>query len=265
MNYMKKTICSFLVVILCGFTTSEAVAQYVADGKNMVKFNALTLIGGKFSFEYERLLTNRVTVGTAVSFRPDKALPFRDRVRDWVDDENLHVVLDGMRSSNFSVTPEVRFYTSSRGPFRGFYIAPYVKYASYQANMPFDFDVEMEYEGQTVYDRTERIPLDGSFQSFTGGVSVGFNFKLSEQLHLDWRLIGPGYGSAKGDITGTMALNADEQAALREALRELQFELEDLPIPLSTDYEVSNTGARINLLNSPWASIRTGLSISYRF
>lgn len=251
-----------MILLLSGVAAFNVHAQEDNDGKNMVKINALTLLGGKFSFEYERLLTSRISVGTAVSIRPDKALPFKDRVKEWVGDEDLNVILDGLTSSNFSVTPELRFYTSSRGPFRGFYIAPYVKYASYDAAMPFEFDVEIEGGG---YDRTETIPLAGSIRAFTGGLSFGFNFKLSNSIHLDWRIIGPGYGSSKGDINGTMRLDSDEQAALREGLSQLQDELEDIALPLTIDYDVNADGAAVQILKSPWASIRSGLSISYRF
>jgi len=261
---MKKNyICAVLVVIFCGITAMDALGQEAKEGKNLVKFNMLTLFGGKYSVEYERLLTNRIAVGTAVSFRPEKGLPFADRVREYVDGDEMDLILNDLTTSNFSITPEVRFYTSSRGPFRGFYIAPYAKYASYEMAMPFEFEVDAEDEFG--YERKETIPLNGSIRSFTGGLSFGFNFKLVDNVHLDWRIIGPGYGSSKGDISGTMGLNADEQAALREGLNELEVELEDLPVPLTIEHEVDGNGANIRIVKSPWASIRSGLSISYRF
>jgi len=231
----------------------------------MVKFNMLTLVGGKFAFEYERLITDRITVGATLNLRPNKGIPFGSTVKNLVDDEDMNVLIDNFKSSNFSITPEARFYTSKRGPFRGFYIAPYVKYASYGASLPFDFDVDIDYEENDIYNRTETIPLDGSIRAFTAGVSFGVNFKLSRNIHLDWRILGPGYGSSKGNISGKMALNADEQYALEESLEDLKADLEDLPAGIKIDYDVRSDGADIKILRSPWAGIRTGLSIAYRF
>ena len=62
-----------------------------------------------------------------------------------------------------------------------------------------------------------------------------------------------------------MALDSDEQASLRESLDELKVDLEDLPVGIKIESEVRPDGADINVLRSPWAGIRTGLSIGYRF
>lgn len=235
------------------------------EGKNIAKFNTLTLLGGKFAFEYERLLTDRITVGATLNLRPKKGIPFGSTVKNIIDDEELNELIDNFKSSNFSITPEARFYTSKRGPFRGFYIAPYIKYASYGASLPFDFDVDVDDQGTDIYSRTETIPLTGSIQSFTAGLSFGVNFKLSKNIHLDWRIFGPGYGMAKGKISGNMALDSEEQASLRESLDELRVDLEDMPIGIKIESDVRSDGANINILRSPWAGIRTGLSIGYRF
>lgn len=231
----------------------------------MVKFNTLTLLGGKFAFEYERLLTDRIAVGATFSVRPEKNIPFSATVKNFVDDEELNDLIDNFKSSNFSITPEIRFYASRRGPFRGFYIAPYVKYASYGASLPYDFEVEVEDQGAAYYSRTETIPLKGSIQAFTAGISLGTHFKLSRNIYLDWRILGPGYGTSKGAVSGKMTLNTDEQSALRESMEELKADMGDLPLGITLDYEVNENGADIKILRSPWASIRTGLSIGYRF
>lgn len=235
-------------------------------GKNMIKFNILPLLGGKFAFEYERAITDRISAAAAISLRPEKKLPFQSTVQDLVDDEDLNKLINSFKSSNFSITPEIRFYLSKRGLFRGFYMAPYLKYARYKASVPFDFDVAVEESGTEVYSRTETIPLEGTIKSFTGGFSLGFNFKLSRQLHLDWRLIGPGYGSGNGKVSGTMALNADEQQALRESMEDLKVDMSDLPLGgIKMEYDIRDNGTDIHIKRSPWAAIRTGLSIGYRF
>lgn len=266
---MNKQLINLFPLMCLLFFALNSAAQSISslqdNERNMLKFNALTLLGGKFSFEYERMLTDRISVGTAISIRPKKGLPFRSTVKKLVNDEELESLIDGFKSSNFSITPEVRFYTRNKGFFRGFYIAPYIKYASYTANLPLDFDVEFEYDEETYNYKTETIPLEGNITSFTAGVSFGVNYKLSKKVHLDWRIIGPGYGFAKGDITGKMALDNDEVLALNEELDSLKEDLGDLPLGIKIDYKVSSEGAEVKINRSPWASIRTGLSIAYRF
>ncbi len=258
------------ILFACVLTPFIARTQTISsteqkERQNMVKFNTLTLLGGKFSFEYERLLTNRIAVGATISVRSEKKIPFSATVKNFVDDEELNNLIDDFKSSNFSITPEVRFYASKRGLFRGFYIAPYVKYASYGASLPYDFEVEVEDQGTEYYNRTETIPLKGDIQAFTAGISFGTHFKLSRNIYLDWRILGPGYGTSKGKVSGTMALNADEQAALRESMEELKTDLGDLPLGIKLDYEVHDNGTNVTILRSPWAGIRTGLSVGYRF
>lgn len=257
----------YLITLACMSSTlcAQNSGSDKAENVNMVKFNTLTLLGGKFSFEYERLLAKRISVGTAVSFRPNKGIPFGSTVKDLIDDEEFDKLVDDFSSSNFSITPEVRFYTSTRGPFRGFYVAPYLKYASYGASVPFDFDVDVDYEEEDIYSRSETIPLKGTIRSFTAGLSFGVNFKLAKSVYLDWRILGPGYGTAKGDVSGRMALDAEEQAELRESLADLKTDMEDLPLGIKIDYDVHADGADVKIQRSPWATIRSGLSISYRF
>ncbi|ERJ57484.1 DUF3575 domain-containing protein [Sphingobacterium paucimobilis] len=234
------------------------------EPKNMVKLNVLPLISGKFAFEYERMIKERITVGGTVSFRPSKGLPFLSTIRDVVDNDDLNEFLDGFKSGNFSITPEARFYTSKRGPFRGFYVAPYLKYANYSLKAPLNYDLELSAGGQTLKE-SGSIPVKGNLNAYTAGFSIGFNFRLMDNLHLDWRLIGPGYGFAKGTLSGQKKLSADEQQQVRQELDDIKDALSDLPVSVKMNYEVHGEGVDVKVSNSPWAGIRSGLSIGYRF
>lgn len=265
---MKTNLRTFLLLlILSSPFISKAQTSAIADdeGSNMVKINVLPLFAGKFAFEYERRLTDRISVGASLSLRPEQGVPFRSLVEDLIDDEDVNDLLKDLKSSNISFTPEVRFYMADRGTFRGLYLAPFLKYTSFGASIPYDFDVNVEYQGTQVYERTETIPLDANLSSFTGGVSVGINFQVSRNLYLDWRIIGPGFGIASGDVSGSTTLNAEEQRALRESLEEFKTDLNDLPLSIKIDYDVRADGADIDVKKSPWANVRSGLSIAYRF
>ncbi len=221
---MVKQFFISIIMLICSFT---ALAQ-----QNQIRINALSLVGGKLSIEYERLLTPKIAFGAAFSVRPANALPFRSKISDIIDDKDMDQVINGLKTSNFSVTPEVRFYVSDKGSFRGFYLAPFVKYAAFDLNTPYNFDVEASYEGTTIYNREETISLDGKLTTYTAGLACGVNFKLANNLHLDWRIIGPGYGFSKGDVSGELNLNQLEQDALRQSLDDFQKSLSDLPVDI---------------------------------
>ncbi|WP_159637610.1 DUF3575 domain-containing protein [Sphingobacterium composti Ten et al. 2007 non Yoo et al. 2007] len=263
---MKKLfLLLFSVFVYCHVNAQQRQLE-AFEKLNAVKFNLLTLATGKFAFEYERFLTPKISAGISLALRPKSSLPFESQITKSFDEEDeILSLISGFKSSTTSFTPEVRFYTSNRGEGRGFYLAPYVKYTKFGFEAPYMFDVEAEVAGETVYDRKEEIPLNGDLKTFTAGLSLGVNFKLSKSVYLDWRFFGPGYGTSKGSVSGKMSLNADEQDGLKEALSELKTDMEDLPVKIKMDYNVTGEGADIKVNNSPWANIRSGLSIGYRF
>lgn len=232
---------------------------------NLIKFNVLTSLGGKFSFEYERIINKKFSAGLAISFRPEKHLPFKSTIMDWVGDEEINSFLDDIKISSTAIIPEIRYYISKQGNGHGFYIAPYLKFSKLKYSMPYTYDVSIEYNGQLIYDREETIRLNGDMSTFTVGLSAGINFKLSKNLFLDWRILGPGLGTTKGNVGGQLSLNEDEQRGLREELDAFNESLADFPGSFKIDYTVNSEGADILLKKSPWASLRTGLSLAYRF
>ena len=264
---MKNIILTIaLIISILGVNAQESVeTENTLEQPNFVKLNLLTLLGGKISVEYERVLSKKFAVGVALNLRPESELPFKSRIMDIVDDSEVNSLLDGMKSSSTAIVPEFKYYLSKKGYGQGFYLAPYVKYAKFNYSAPYTYDVSIEYQGQMVYDREETISLKGDLTTVTAGISAGINFRLKDNIFLDWRIIGPGYGMSKGNLAGKMALNADEQAGLRDQLGDLKESLNDLPLKFKMDYNVHANGADITLNKSPWGNIRSGLSIAYKF
>lgn len=248
-----------------GKSNSTDCPPYGPNNLNFVRLNLVPLISGNISLEYERVLSKKIAVGTAISWRPSSSLPYRSFITDVVGDADVNVFLDGMKTSSTAITPEVRFYLSRKGYGNGFFVAPYMKFAKYDFAVPYDFDVTIEYQGNEYYSRQETIELGGDLSTFSVGLSAGFNFKLAKNIHLDWRIIGPGYGQSRGNLSGRMALNAEEQAGLNQQLEDLKQSLQDLPLSFDIDYDVNGEGANINLNRSPWANIRSALSIGFSF
>lgn len=217
---------------------------------NLVKINVLPLVAGNLSLEYERPIAPKITVNGTLSWRPKTGLPFKSLIKKMVGEETA--MFDGAKLGAFSLTPEIRFYMKDKGNFKGFYIAPYIKYSSYSLSL----DLPIEELNDQV---TGVIPASGHLNAFTFGFAIGSQWKLSDAVYLDWRILGPGYGFSNGKIIGRKDLSPNEQAVLRDEISGI----EDVPV-MKLTYDVDENGVTINS-KGPFAGIRTALSIGYRF
>jgi len=243
---------------------SESLSQPITDvsNKNLVKLNLTALPLNNYSFQYERVIGKKSTVAMGLRFMPKGNMPLKSIIKDLIDDEDLENEIDNFKTGNFALTPEFRYYIGKEA-LRGFYIAPFVRYAIYSAEVPFEFDVDYDYDdpdyGPISVTESKTIDLDGKINAFTVGVMIGAQWKLSKLVYLDWWILGPQYGGSSGNITGLKSLSPEEQEALRDQLTEL----EDIPI-VKTNSTVNSEGAKVDF-TGPWAGIRAGLSIGFRF
>lgn len=259
-NFTKKSLLLAIGLFLCATVAVNAQDSSVsADGKNLVKWNVAALALKNYSFQYERAIGKKTSVAVGIRFAPKSGVPFSSKLEELIDDEDTWNSIKDFKTGNFAITPEVRFYMG-KGVFRGFYIAPFVRYAKYNAAVPFNFEVEVTNGTETI-SREEEINLSGDVTALTGGLLFGAQWKLSKLVYLDWWILGPNYGTSNGSISGKSAngFDADEQEALREALEDL----EDLPL-VKTKSTVNAEGAKVDF-DGPWGGLRSGLSIGFRF
>lgn len=233
--------------------TNKIKSESDEAGLNMVKLNVTALPLSNFSFQYERPLTNRISAAIGMRLMPKGGLPLKSAIEDLIDDEEAWQHFEKLEIGNFAITPEVRFYTGKKS-LQGFYIAPFARIASYTAAMPYNFEYEHPVDGP----QEEIIPLDGKISTFTGGFMLGAQWKLSKLVYLDWWILGPHYGTSKGDISGKMTLSQEEQDGLRDGLGDLD------DVPFVEGYEVNANGAKVNI-KGPWGGIRAGLAVGFRF
>lgn len=253
----------FLIAFLwVQITPSFAQKKNSSEGPNLVKINVTSIPLSNFSFQYERALTNKISGAVGLRIMPKSNLPFSSAIEDLIDDEEAWRYLSELKISNFAITPEVRFYLGKEA-LRGFYVAPFVRFANYSLDMPFEFDYQLVEGDQTGQDPipdsfTSTIPIEGNVTSITGGLMLGAQFKIAKMVYLDWWILGPHYGNATGDLNGKKQLSNREQEGLRESLEGLG----DLDFVES--YEVDAEGARVRV-NGPWGGIRAGLAVGFRF
>lgn len=254
-NFTKNSIILSALMLLCTAVSVNAQEdKKETDGKNLVKWNVGAILLKNYSFQYERAIAPKISAALGVRFSPKSGVPFSSQLEKAIDDPDTWNSIKDFKTGNFAITPEVRFYMG-KGVFRGFYIAPFVRYAKYTAEVPFGYDVDNGSGGTT----REVIPLSGDVTALTGGLLFGAQWKLSKLVYLDWWILGPNYGTSSGNISGKKSLSSAEQDALREGLEDLS----DLPL-VKTKYTVDGEGAKVDF-DGPWAGLRAGLSVGFRF
>lgn len=217
--------------------------------ENIMKANLFSLPLKNVSLQYERKILSRTSLALGFRWQPSGSLPLESALKNLTDDPEVERQIDNLTTGNFAITPEFRFYLGKKKSMRGFYVAPYLRYTRFTADLPFEYD-----DGGV----TKIIPMSGSLNTFTGGLLMGTQFSLGKMLNLDWWIVGPAYGRSNGDITGQKSLSPSEQQSLRDELANL-----DVPLTKIT-YTVDANGATVHF-KGPWAGIRTGLCLGFRF
>lgn len=214
---------------------------------NVVKTNVTAYAFRNVNLTYERVINKTFSVNVGFGTMGKGSVPFS---KTFVEDTELSDAEISM--TNFTIEPRIYL---GEGYGKGFYFAPYYRYSSFnidQVKMAVDFS-----DGSS-----EDLLITGKATGNSAGLMLGVQWFLGakENWVLDWWIVGAHYGSGKGDMRGNSprTLTADEQAELKQ-------QIEDLDIPLF-EYTTTTDANGANLkLDGPWAGLRAGLSIGYRF
>jgi len=255
---MKKItfILLFLFHLSNGFAQDEALLfkEKISETEpsrdsNLIKVNLAAFALRNISVQYERAIGAKITAAAGINWMPKGSFPLLNNFESVIDNDFTFQYAKKLKVSGVVITPEVRYYFG-KSAFRGFYIAPFVRYENFQGSLP--IEIELQDDSKT------SLPISGNLRSFSAGFSVGAQWRLTENLYLDWMIMGPHYGSSKGSFSGKKDLSEYE-------IGEYKGELNNLDIPmLKMSYKVNNQGATLRF-KGPWAGIRAGFSLGYRF
>ncbi|MFZ6024655.1 MAG: DUF3575 domain-containing protein [Bacteroidota bacterium] len=245
---MKK----WLILLICIPFISEAQVP-VLSGKNIVKLNVSSLVAKNFHLTYERKLTGRISASLGFRTMAKGSLPFQSTFENLVKGSNFN--FNNFKMGNTAFTPEIRFYLG-KGNLRGFYVAPYLRFASFDITAP----VKYTYNNGSG-NVTDEAPVAGKIKSTSGGVMFGTQHRIFKVLTLDIWIIGGHYGSSKGDLSVTKAFNTQQE---RDAVKAELDGIDASPFKFK-NANVTPTGATIQA-DGPWAGIRgAGINIGFRF
>ena len=247
--FIRLFILSLLLLSTGLLQAQTAETKQPAVENNIVKINLSALVFKNISVQYERKISRKSTLSLNVKYMPKGTIPFKSSVESAIDDASVRVDLLKIGSSGF--TAEYRYYLSKKGAFRGFYLGPFVSFNNYKTDLPLNY-----------LNNTKTGVFVGSVSSFTGGLQLGVQWKLGKSIYLDWWILGPNYGSGKGDLILITPLNSIDQLSLRNELETLK---NDLPLKVIKSYTVDANGASIRA-EGPWAGLRgMGINIGFRF
>lgn len=223
--------------------------------KNFVKFNLTTAILKSYSFQYERALSKKISMAVTYKTMPESSIAYIDdilRLSGDVDPETKNL-LENLITKNYTITPEIRFYSGKKGYGRGFYTALFYKYGNYTID-------------NVIYTSTQEEGEDiiltglGNVASHTGGVMIGAQWGLGKYLCLDWWIMGLHFGVSSGDIVATYSepLSEEDQQSIENEVNNV-----DVPM-LKQSIDVTANKATLTF-DGPWLGIRAGLSLGIKF
>ncbi|KEY20355.1 DUF3575 domain-containing protein [Kaistella antarctica] len=237
---MNKIIFALLISATVG-------AQNSADDKmNIVKTNVTAYAFRNVNLTYERIINQKFSVAIGFGSMGKGSVPFS---KSYIKDTELSNVEVSL--TNFTIEPRIYL---GKGYGHGFYLAPYYRYTSFNAD---NIVLTGNYGMGDV-----PLKISGKASGNSAGLMVGAQWFLgkTDNWVLDFWMAGGHYGKGKGDFRGTSnrTLSPAEQQELKKKIDGL-----DIPFVKYTSTTDAN-GANI-LVDGPWAGVRSGLSVGYRF
>ncbi|SFS97869.1 DUF3575 domain-containing protein [Sphingobacterium wenxiniae] len=242
------------VFVVCSLSVGALSAQERAFDIHLVKVNVLPLVAQSYSLSYETFISNRVSIGTSVNYKPSGGFPLRAKVENYYTDTDIRV--SNTQVGQLAITPEVRFYLLSSSSLRGFYISSFLQYANYR------LQAQVDYIGGEYAASPSEFDFRGKMDTYSFGVALGYQWRLSNKFYLDWQMIGPHFGVNKGNFGGSNRNNKPLNEVQQEKLINKP---DEFYIPL-VKVDVDANSSQIDVRTSGyWASMRLGLSVGYRF
>lgn len=249
-----RTIQLLAVILSLFIFQSNLSAQSQPIKKNYVKLNLTGIPLGNYGVQVEHAMNRKISLALSGRVMPERGLPFKSKLLDAIEDDNQSSrdIIEGVKLSNYALTPEVKFYLG-KGYGQGFYVSLFYRYAHFGLKeIPVNFDLDGGGK--------ETINISGNLNGHSGGFLLGWQKTFANILTLDLWFIGPHKGTSSSSLSGTSAhtLSPAEQDEVRSAL-------EDIDIPLfKVKAEVNSNSAKVKM-DGPWLGIRSGITLGVRF
>ncbi|WP_394991494.1 DUF3575 domain-containing protein [Emticicia sp.] len=238
------------------------------EKQSVVKLNFSAAVLGSATIQYEKALSNRMSLVIGAGYRPKKLVPFAKNAGkfiDFADNRIDYITLDNVKKSestmgNFHITPELRFYFGKQAAPIGLYLAIFGRYNDYHGDVP--VFVDTDYKNVPV--RLE-LPVDTRLKTYSGGLMLGKQFNLGKRFTFDWHIVGGHFGrvTVHGESNQNLeGFDDDFRTRLRNKIL-TTFNINENYLGLVVD----NQGVRIdNARQLNYLNLRGfGFNLGYRF
>lgn len=244
----------FALILLILFSASQVFAQ-----DQNIKWAPLKLtpapLPSALQFGYERVIGDQLTIGGTVKLFFPRSLENADVLFTVDDVETANGNFESGNFSGYVITPELRYYTSSRnGAPNGFYLMPFLRYFNYGT------------DGDFIYRPTngaENSNIDAkiNFSGLGGGFGLGVQQVWDSGFLIDWN-VGLGIAITGGRLKGTV------EGPVSDDIPQFVDDLSDVvsTIPLvNARFEQDGDGLNIRAAGLPWPIFKTQIAIGYAF
>lgn len=233
-------------------------------GRTIVKMNLTGIALRNYSFSVEQVLGKRLSVQLGGSIMPTGSFPFAKEIDKRIPE------LAGSTISSKMITPELRIYLG-KGYGQGFYIAPYLRYESYQvAGMHYTTMVTTTIGGVSV-SKEAKLDLNGNLNSLGAGLLLGaqWQFGSKKNFVIDWSIIGGHLGQAKvnlnGKISGLPAGIEPSDEDIANLRQQIDKSIDKLPFkPTERDIVITKKDGKLSG-KMPFGFVRMAVSFGVRF
>jgi len=234
-----------------------------ASGRNILKMNLSSLALNNYSFTYERGIGKKTSLSVNYRFMPNGDMPYQSQIKSLINDNSID--FGNFKIGGYAITPEFRLYSHKN--MRGFYLAVYGRYSS------FDMTIPLKYTYTTPTASTTKSALfTGNVSAMSGGFMIGTQHNIFKNCVIDIWIVGTHFGnSSSKDLkaTFTPALSGtapapgydSEQTAVQKAINGIDAS------PFKVTGKVDNSGSFATLdASGPWLGIRgLGFNFGIRF
>lgn len=258
----RNMILVFLIFI--GESTRLA-AQRNYDHRNGLKFNAVGLVTGLYSAQYERGLGDNLSFVATGFFRQKSIIPFSEPIDNFMKKNGLlginfeYIFMNEAQVGVKGISPELRYYIGDK---------KHRMFVSLFGQLE-DLDMTVPASLPAAYQGTELniiAPIDFAIRTISGGILLGKQFRFG-RVGVDFVLIGPHLGNAtKVDATIKSQLLAGLNPEDRELTKQKVIER----FNIDEKYFLTSLGETQGDINAkrkvPYAGIRGfGVNLAYYF
>ena len=222
--------------------------------RHLLKVNLTGLALHNYGLQFEEVLSKRMSVALSYRIMPSGNIPFKTFITSQSNNsQSAEDALNAIKLGGSALTVDLRFYLGKKGYGRGFYVSPFYRHATFNAK-------GLNFNYTDINNQTASIDLSGNLTGNTVGLMLGSQWFIGKNFCLDWWIIGPHFGTANGVFSAHTNVSLDqlEQESIRSSLSTF-----DIPFTKES-YTVSANEIKLSL-DGPWAGIRAGIQLGFRF